>query len=73
MYIMDNNPSWKVNQRKKEKVLDPRVTNIASGGHKQKGLILLLFFCFCIWYVVEPNYGFYTTGRESADGGLYWR
>ena len=26
----------------------------------------------CIWYVVEPNYGFYTTGRESADGGLYW-
>ena len=29
--------------------------------------------CICIWYVVEPNYGFYTTGRESADGGLYWR
>ena len=27
----------------------------------------------CIWYVVEPNYGFYTTGRESADGSLYWR
>jgi hypothetical protein len=29
--------------------------------------------CICIWYVVEPNYGFYTTGRDSADGGLYWR
>jgi hypothetical protein len=29
--------------------------------------------CICIWYVVEPNYGFYTTGRESADGGLYCR
>ena len=29
--------------------------------------------CICIWYVVEPNYGFYTTVRKSADGGLYWR
>jgi hypothetical protein len=33
----------------------------------------LFCICICIWYVVEPNYGFYTTGRESADGGLYWR
>ena len=25
--------------------------------------------CICN---VEPNYGFYTTGRDSVDGGLYW-
>ena len=29
--------------------------------------------CICIWYVVEPNYDFNTTGRESAGGDLYWR
>jgi hypothetical protein len=28
---------------KKERVLDPQVTNITSGGHKQKGLNLLFF------------------------------
>jgi hypothetical protein len=45
MYIIDPNPSWKENQRqKKREFLDPRVTNITSGGHKQKGLNLLLFF-----------------------------
>ena len=45
MYIIYHNPSWKENQRqKKREFLDPRVTNIISGGHKQKGLNLLLFF-----------------------------
>jgi hypothetical protein len=35
------NPSWKENQRKKKReFLDPRVTNITPGGHKQKGLHL---------------------------------
>jgi hypothetical protein len=27
----------------------------------------IICICICIWYIVEPNYGFYTTGRESAD------
>ena len=26
---------------------------------------MLRFWHICIWYVVEPNYGFYATGRES--------
>ena len=44
MYIIDHNPSWKENQREKKiEFLDPRVTNITSGGHKQKGLNLLFF------------------------------
>jgi hypothetical protein len=29
---------------KKERALNPRVTNITSGGHEQKGLNLLLVF-----------------------------
>jgi hypothetical protein len=38
IYIIDHNPSWKEIQRqKKREFLDPRVTNITSGGHKQKG------------------------------------
>ena len=44
MYIIDHNPSWKENQRQNREVLDPRVTNITSGGHKQNGLNLLLLF-----------------------------
>jgi hypothetical protein len=43
IYIIDHNPSWKENQRHKREFLDPRVTNITSGGHKQKGLNLLFF------------------------------
>ena len=43
IYIIDHNPSWKENQRQKREFLDPRVTNITSGGHKQKGLNLLFF------------------------------
>jgi hypothetical protein len=44
IYIIDHNPSWKEIQRqKKREFLDPRVTNITSGGHKQKGLHLLFF------------------------------
>ena len=49
IYITDHNPSWKENQRqKKREFLDPRVTNITSGGHKQKGLNLLLLFNQCL-------------------------
>ena len=48
IYIIDHNPSWKENQRQKREFLDPRVTNITSGGHKQKDLNLLLFFNFLI-------------------------
>jgi hypothetical protein len=33
---------------KKREFLDPRVTNITSGGHKQKGLNLLLLFNQCL-------------------------
>ena len=44
IYIIDHNPSWKENQRqKKREFLDPRVTNITSGRHKQKCLNLLFF------------------------------
>jgi DNA-binding transcriptional regulator YbjK len=44
MSHIDHNPSWKENQRKRrESLLDPRVMNITSGGHTQKGLNLLLF------------------------------
>jgi hypothetical protein len=43
IYIIDRNPSWKENQRQKREFLDLRVTNITSGGHKQKGLNLLFF------------------------------
>jgi hypothetical protein len=44
IYIIDHNPSWKENQRqKKREFLDPRVTNITPGRHKQKGLNLLFF------------------------------
>ena len=42
--IIDHNLSWKENQRqKKREFLDPRVTNITPGRHKQKGLNLLFF------------------------------
>jgi hypothetical protein len=34
-----------------------------------KFLNLYLYLVRCI----EPNYGFYITSRDSADGGLYWR
>jgi hypothetical protein len=27
--------------------------------------------CICIWYVVEPNYGFYTTGIETAPIAVF--
>ena len=43
--IIDHNPSWKENQRQKREFLNPRVTNNTSGGHKQKGLNLLVFNC----------------------------
>jgi hypothetical protein len=33
---------------KKREFLDPRVTNITSGGHEQKGLNLLLLFNQCL-------------------------
>ena len=48
IYIIDHNPSWKENQRYKREFLEPRVTNITSGGHKQKGLNLLLLFNQCL-------------------------
>ena len=32
-----------IDRREKREFLDPRVTNITSGGHKQKGLNLLFF------------------------------
>jgi hypothetical protein len=44
-----------------------------SDYKKQCCVSVSVSVCICIWYVVEPNYGFYTTGRESADGGLYRR
>ena len=45
--FIDHNPSWKENQRKKKReFLDPRVTNITTGRHKQKGLHLLFFLTF---------------------------
>ena len=44
IYIIDHNPRWKENQKKKREFLDPRVTNITSGGHKQKGLNLFFFY-----------------------------
>ena len=46
IYIIDHNPSCIDNQRQKREVLYPRVTNITSGGHKQKGLNLLFFKLF---------------------------
>jgi hypothetical protein len=46
VYIIDHNPSWKENQRQKREFLDPRVTNITSGGHQQKGLNILFFNFF---------------------------
>ena len=45
IYIIDRNPSWKENQKQKRD-LDPRVTNITSGGHTQTGLNLLFFLTF---------------------------
>jgi hypothetical protein len=36
MYIIDHNPSWKENQTEKREFLDPRITNITHGRHKQK-------------------------------------
>ena len=43
IYIIDHNPSWKENQRqKRENLLHPRDTNITFGGHKQRGINLLL-------------------------------
>jgi hypothetical protein len=44
IYIIDHNLSWKENQKQKREFLDPRVTNITFGRHKQKGLNLLVFF-----------------------------
>ena len=32
--------------------------------------VIHLAICICIWYVVEPNYGFYTRG---ASAPLYWQ
>jgi hypothetical protein len=46
IYIIDHNPSWKENQRHKIEFLDPRVTNITSGGHKQKDLNIFFFLTF---------------------------
>ena len=44
MYIIDHNPCWKEKSKtEKREFLDPRVTNITSGGHKQKGLNNLFF------------------------------
>jgi hypothetical protein len=40
---------------KKREFLDRRVTNITSGGHKQKGLNLLLFFNFLTSEEYENN------------------
>jgi hypothetical protein len=45
-FIIDHTLSWKENQTQKREFLDPRVTNITSGRHKQKGLNLLFFFNF---------------------------
>jgi hypothetical protein len=45
-YIIEHNPSWKENQTEKREFLDPRVTNVTPGRHKQKGLNLLFFLTF---------------------------
>ena len=44
----------------------------SSPSHRFSWAPVVFGICICIWYVVEPIYGFHTTGRESADGGLYW-
>jgi hypothetical protein len=41
--IIDYNPSWKENQRQKKEFLDPRVTNITSGGHKKSPISFVVF------------------------------
>jgi hypothetical protein len=48
IYIIDHNTSWK------RAFLDPRVTNITSGGHTQNGLNLLFFnFLTSAWSVAS--------------------